>query len=181
MAPRIVSWSDQKIHISPVLSSAASIVSFDSTFSVSDTFGSHFQMSPTASEAPGAQFGPHYTSLPDFPEDGKTPGVRDARPDDSFLRHDTYFFKDGNVTFLVRGLRYLCYAYPTYSPAHRLMARYTAFTDTSSLAIPSTSQHDLLSWAYVTMKLSPLSYHLATLNTTISRHSSPSYILCELY
>jgi hypothetical protein len=105
MAPRIVSWSDQKTHISPVLSSAASIVSFDSTFSVSDTFPSHFQMSPSTSEAPGAQFGAYYTSLPDFPEDGKTPGVRNATPDDSFSRHDTYFFKDGNVTFLVRGLR----------------------------------------------------------------------------
>jgi hypothetical protein len=27
-----------------------------------------------------------------------------ATSDDSFTRHDTYFFKDGNLTFLVRGL-----------------------------------------------------------------------------
>ena len=101
MAPRIVSWSDQKVHISPILSSSASIVSFDSTFSVSDTFPSHFQMSLTDSEAPGAQ-----TSLPDFLEGGKN-----ATPDDgSFLRHDMYFFKDGNVTFLVRGLRYFVHS-----------------------------------------------------------------------
>jgi hypothetical protein len=106
MTPRIVSWSDQKTHISPVVSSAASIASFDSTFSVSDTFPSHFQISPNAPEAPGAQFGADCTSLPDFPEDGKTPGFRNATPDDSFLRHDTYFFKDGNVTFLVGSLRY---------------------------------------------------------------------------
>ena len=105
-APRIVSWSDQKTHISPVLSSSASIVSFDSTFSVSDTFPSHFQMSPTASEALGAQFGANHTSIPDFLEYGKN-----ATPDDgSFLRHDMYFFKDGNVTFLVRGLRYFAHS-----------------------------------------------------------------------
>ena len=105
MAPRIISWSDQKIHISPVLSSSASIVSFDSAFSVSDTSPSHFQMSPTPSEAPGTQFGAKHTGLPDFLADGKN-----ATPDDgSFLRHDRFFFKDGNVTFLVRSLRYFAH------------------------------------------------------------------------
>jgi hypothetical protein len=34
----------------------------------------------------------------------KTPKGGYATSDDSFIRHDTYFFKDGNVTFLVRGL-----------------------------------------------------------------------------
>ena len=107
MAHRVVTWSDQKTHISPVLSSPASIVSFDSAFSVSDTFPSHFQMSLTTSEAPSAQYGANHTSLPDFLEDGKN-----AMPDDgSFLRHDLYFFKDGNVTFLVRSHR--CFAHST--------------------------------------------------------------------
>ena len=56
-------------------------------------------MSPAASETAGAQFGANHTSLPDFLEDGNTPEIG---PDGSFLRHDVYFFKDGNVTFLVR-------------------------------------------------------------------------------
>jgi hypothetical protein len=65
MASRVVSWSDQNIHISPVLSSAAS-------------------------EVPGPPRGGHATS------------------EDSIVRHDLYFFKDGNVTFLVRGLFVFC-------------------------------------------------------------------------
>ena len=179
MAPRIVSWSDQQIHISPVLSSAASIrVVSDSTFSGSDMFPSHFQMSPTASETHGAQFGANHTSRPDFLEDGNTPGVGDATPDGSFLRHDMYFFKDGNVTFLVRS-RY--FAHPTCLPVHRSMACYIVSINTSFLAIPSTSQRNLPSSAYVTMKLSLPLYQLATLNATTSRHSSPSYILRELH
>ena len=72
-------------------------------------------MSPTASEAPGlpsAEFGTKLTSLPVFSEGRKTPRGGHATPDDSFIRHDAYFFKDGNITFLVRGL--LCFVYPTY-------------------------------------------------------------------
>ncbi|KAI9465239.1 hypothetical protein BJY52DRAFT_1183824 [Lactarius psammicola] len=112
MAPRIVSWSDNEICISPVLSSAASIVSFDSTFS--DTYPGHSQMSPTASEAPGlpsTEFRAKHTSLPGFSEEGKmSRGVR-ATPDDSFIRHDAYFFKDGNVTFLIDGTLYCVHRY----------------------------------------------------------------------
>src|SRR6266702_4524870 len=114
MAPRIVSWSDIEICISPIpnLSSAASIISFDSTFS--DTYPSHSQMPPTASEAPGlpsAELGAKHTKLPGFSEEGKTPTGGHATTDDSFIRHDAYFFKDGNVTFIVRSL--LCFGYPT--------------------------------------------------------------------
>ena len=106
MAPRIVSWSEKEICISPVPSSAASDISFDSAFS--DSYPNHSQMSPTASEAlglPSDQFGAEHTSLPGVSEEGRTPrGEREHTTlDDSFVRHDTYFFKDGNVTFLVRG------------------------------------------------------------------------------
>jgi hypothetical protein len=107
MAHRIVSLSDNELCISPVLSSAASIVSFDSTFSDTE---SHWKMSPTASEAPclpGAGFEAKHTNLPKFLE-GSTPRGRHTTPDNSFVRHDRYFFKDGNVTFLVRG--FLCFA-----------------------------------------------------------------------
>ena len=50
-------------------------------------------------EAPGAQ----PAALEAQP--ASPPGLSaDAKPttDDSFARHDTYFFKDGNITFLVR-------------------------------------------------------------------------------
>ncbi|KAH9175002.1 hypothetical protein EDB89DRAFT_430094 [Lactarius sanguifluus] len=112
MAPHIVSWSDSEICMSPVLSSAVSIVSFDSTFS--DTYPSHLQMSPTASEAPGlpsAEFEAQHASLPGFPEEGKTPRSGHTTPDDSFIQHDAYFFKDGNVTFLIDGTLYCVHRY----------------------------------------------------------------------
>ncbi len=59
------------------------------------------------------------------------------------------------------------------------MACCTVSTDTSFLAIPSTSPHALPSLAYVTTKLFPPSYQLAMLSETNSRLSSPSYILRE--
>ncbi len=66
------------------------------------------------------------------------------------------------------------------TPARRLTARCTVSTDISFSGIPSTSPHALSNSAYVTMKLFPLSYQLAMSNATISRPSSPSYILREL-
>ena len=105
MAPHIISWSDREICISPVLSSAASTISFDSTFS--DPIPSHSPMSPTASEAlglPGDKFGARYNNLPGFSDEGRTSRGGHATLNDSFVRHDVYFFKDGNVTFLVCGL-----------------------------------------------------------------------------
>ncbi|KAH9174991.1 hypothetical protein EDB89DRAFT_429439 [Lactarius sanguifluus] len=107
MAPHIIFWSDDEICMSPVLSSAASIVSFDSTFS--DTYPNYLQMSPTASEAPdlpSSEFEAEHTSLPRFPEEGKA-----TTPDDSFIQHDAYFFKDGNVTFLIDGTLYCVHRY----------------------------------------------------------------------
>jgi hypothetical protein len=34
------------------------------------------------------------------------PGNDNPTADDSFVRHDIYFFKDGNITFLVRDVLY---------------------------------------------------------------------------
>ena len=99
MAPRIVSWSNREICISPVRSSAASIISFDSIFSDSIP-------SPIGSEVlglPSDKFGAGYSNLPGLSDEGRTPRSGHATLDDSFVRHDAYFFKDGNVTFLVRG------------------------------------------------------------------------------
>ena len=64
-------------------------------------------MPPNASEAPGlpsAEFEAKHTSLPGFSEGKKILSDGHATPDDSFVRHDAYFFKDGNVTFLVHCL-----------------------------------------------------------------------------
>ncbi|KAH9175013.1 hypothetical protein EDB89DRAFT_1883674 [Lactarius sanguifluus] len=70
-------------------------------------------MSPTASEPPGLpshEFGAKQTGFPVFSE-GKIPRGGHATPDDSFIRHDAYFFKDGNVTFLVDGTLYCVHRY----------------------------------------------------------------------
>ncbi|KAH8996882.1 hypothetical protein EDB92DRAFT_1842570 [Lactarius akahatsu] len=110
MAPCVV-FND--IPISPVLSSATSIVSFDSTFS--DTYPNQLQMSPTASEAsglPSADLEANHSSPVGCSEGTKTPGGRHVTPPgDSFIRHDAYFFKDGNVTFLVGGTLYCVHRY----------------------------------------------------------------------
>ena len=111
MAPRIVSWSDREIYKSPALSNAASIISFDST--LSDLVPNHSSMSVTASEAlrfPSDKFGARYSNLPEFSDDGRTPRGGHATLDDSFVRHDAYYFKDGNVTFLVRGRPIFAYS-----------------------------------------------------------------------
>ncbi|KAH9067671.1 hypothetical protein EDB87DRAFT_19689 [Lactarius vividus] len=91
MPPRIVSWSDNEIY----------------------TYPSHSQMSPIASEVrtpPSAEFGPEHIS-PQFSEGRKTLRGGHTTPDDSFIRHDVYFFKDGNVTFLVDGTLYCVHRY----------------------------------------------------------------------
>ena len=161
------------------MSSAASNISFDSTFS--DTYPSYSQMPPIASETPirhNTDLGEMHTSLPEISEGRETPRSGHTTPDDSFIRHHEYFFNDGNVTFLVSGL--LWFVYITYLSAYRLVVQCTVSIGTSFLAIQSTFQHDLLSSAYVTTKLCLLSYQLATLNAMISRPSSPSYTLGEL-
>ena len=131
-----------------------------------------------ASRLPSAKFGAKHTSLPRFSDEGMTLKGGHAAPDESFVRHDAYFFKDGNVTFLVRG--HLCFANLTYLPAYRVMVCCTASIDTSFLAIQSTSLHDLPNLSYVTTKLCLLSYQLATLSATILKHSSRSYTLRKL-
>ncbi|KAH9067681.1 hypothetical protein EDB87DRAFT_1552902 [Lactarius vividus] len=71
-------------------------------------------MSPTASEAPGlpsSGFEVQHTSLPGFLEEGKTPRSGHTTPVDSFIQHDAYFFKDGNVTFLIDDTLYCVHRY----------------------------------------------------------------------
>ncbi|KAH9014806.1 hypothetical protein EDB83DRAFT_2299349, partial [Lactarius deliciosus] len=69
-------------------------------------------MSPTASDGPtSAELGARHTSLPGVSTEGKTPGSGNTTSDDSFIRHDAYFFKDGNVTFLIDGTLYCVHRY----------------------------------------------------------------------
>ncbi len=98
---RNVSSNPPGVTTNSILSSAASIVSFDSTFS--DTYSTFSQMSPTP-VLNSADLGAKHTSLPELSEIAKTPIGGHATTDDSFRRHDVYFFEDGNITFLVRSI-----------------------------------------------------------------------------
>ncbi|KAI9441599.1 hypothetical protein H4582DRAFT_1809910, partial [Lactarius indigo] len=59
---------------------------------------------------PSTELRPEHTSH-QYSEGRETLRGGHATPDDSFIRHDTYFFKDGNVTFLVHGTLYCVHRY----------------------------------------------------------------------
>jgi BTB/POZ domain-containing protein len=93
MTPRIVSWKTNEPRVSPAESSAtgASVVSINSI--VSDT------MTTGATGVQPAGLGAKLTNWP---------GSANLPTDESFVQHDVYFFKDGNITFLVRDSFVLC-------------------------------------------------------------------------
>jgi hypothetical protein len=98
MAPHIVSLEKNGHYTSSVLSRSVSIDSL-----LSDTRDG----SVSASEAPcdaGSLGKSTMSPLVIEPGKGKTP--RDFYPgaDGPTTRHEKYFFNDGNITFLVRGL-----------------------------------------------------------------------------
>ncbi|KAH9174995.1 hypothetical protein EDB89DRAFT_429569 [Lactarius sanguifluus] len=69
-------------------------------------------MSLMASEVraiPGTELGPEHASSQC--SERKTLRGGHTTPDNSFIRHDVYFFKDGNVTFLVDGTLYCVHRY----------------------------------------------------------------------
>ena len=90
MATHIVSWGDSKHITSPVNSSKPSIVSIDSI--QTSLLSKH--MSSVLTEPSGSGT---LTPASAYP--------RADAADTSFERHQKYFFKDGNVTFLVSGVR----------------------------------------------------------------------------
>ena len=107
MATHIVSWSGDKHIVSPNLSKTPSVISVDSI--LSDKFevspgvqGAHHmaesQTTHTASKVVELNGSRTSTSTTIYP------GTDVADHDGSFVRHNRYFFKDGNVTFLVRGV-----------------------------------------------------------------------------
>ena len=104
MATRIVAWSGNEHTVSPSLSKTPSMVSFDSTFSDIETpgvQGAHHAADARVNYVSSQVIEPSgtrtYTPASIYPGTGATDG--------SFVRHHKYFFKDGNVTFLVRGVQ----------------------------------------------------------------------------
>ncbi|KAI9441606.1 hypothetical protein H4582DRAFT_1397524 [Lactarius indigo] len=90
MAPHIVSWGAS----APVSSSSPSVVTFDSPSDVHSGPGATKKGTDPVNSSTGEPSGTLTTS-------STYSGV-----DDSFQRHNTYFFKDGNITFLVDGTLY---------------------------------------------------------------------------
>jgi hypothetical protein len=101
MSDRIVSWRiNQGINepsVSPSLSTVSSSSGL-SVLSINSIVSDTYIMTAEATEAQCVDLGA--TKLTNL--------TLSANPttDDSFVRHDTYFFKDGNITFLVCGALY---------------------------------------------------------------------------
>ncbi|KAI0002240.1 hypothetical protein BJV74DRAFT_818012 [Russula compacta] len=96
--PHIISWGDNERSVSPVSTTTTSVVSIDSIPS---------NTSSTVPDAPRTT--QSQVSFPVF-LGNRAPGLHFAN-DDPFLRHDKYYFKDGNITFLVDGTLYCVHRY----------------------------------------------------------------------
>ena len=106
MAARIVSWGTKAKIAPPMLSKTPSMVSFNSLNS------DNLETRPPVEGAPHAtRSQAKYTSSQVIdPSGGRAPSSvsvyrGDDAAEDSFIRHHKYFFKDGNVTFLVRDIQ----------------------------------------------------------------------------
>jgi len=108
MATHIVSWSGDEHIISPNLSKTPSVISVDSIISDKPASSLGDQGAPRMAKSHPT----HTASQVIEPNGTRTststtihPGTDAAADHDgSFTRHNKYFFKDGNVTFLVRDL-----------------------------------------------------------------------------
>jgi hypothetical protein len=108
MATQIVSWGGNERIISPVPSSTPSIICADSVLSHERETSSTVQEATGPGPAPES-LAKRMVSLLVGPSGGETSTStrtyqRVDTADDSFTRHHKYFFKDGNVSFLVRGV-----------------------------------------------------------------------------
>jgi len=151
MAPHIVSWGWNEVKNSPVISSPAtpSVVPIESLLS------DPYAKSPIIPEASRARTTEPAARPASFlgvgTGESETPDGSCRQRDDSSLQHSKYFFKDGNVTFLVRQC-YMAYA-PNVLRSPRSMTFFTVFTVISSLAILCISPLDLPSSEFVTTRL----------------------------
>ncbi|KAI0262169.1 hypothetical protein BC834DRAFT_400106 [Gloeopeniophorella convolvens] len=157
MASHIVSWGGGVRCASPALS-VLSIASFES--SLTDT---HL----TSSSALDALRAKH-PALDDL----KLPADERDGFEEPFERHDKWFFKDGNITFLVRMSFDRDWHVLT---RRRSTACCTACTDTSSPATRNTSQTGSTSSAYASTRPCPPSYPYRTSSGRTLMPSSPSY------
>ena len=108
MAARIVSWGGGEKIVSPSLSKTPSMISFDSQLSDNPE-----TLAPPAVE--GASHAIESQAKHTSPQVIEPSGARACssvsmypgadEADGSFKRHHKYFFKDGNVTFLVRDIQ----------------------------------------------------------------------------
>jgi hypothetical protein len=106
MATRIISWSTKAKIAPPMLSKTPSMISFNSLNS------DNLETRPPVEGAPhAAKSQAKYTSsqVIDPSGSGASSSVSvylgGGAAEDSFIRHHKYFFKDGNVTFLVRDIQ----------------------------------------------------------------------------
>ena len=111
MATHIVSWGGDKHIVSSNLSKTSSVTSFDSILSdKSEAFPSDQDAHRIATMAESQPMNAAFqvikpngtrssTSTTIYPETGA------ADHNGSFMRHNKYFFEDGNVTFLVRDVQ----------------------------------------------------------------------------
>jgi len=108
MAPHIVSWNDVKV--SPVVSSSStpSVVPIESLLS---TPYAKTPLIPEASRAHATLGAQSASYLGVGSGENETLDGSRQQSDDSFTQHGKYFFKDGNVTFLVDGFLYCVHRY----------------------------------------------------------------------
>ncbi len=110
MAPHIISWGGNEVKISPVVSSPGtpSVVPVEPLLPL--------MKSPIMPETSRARTRARPASFLGFlgmgTGESETPDGSRWQCDDPFLQHSKYFFKDGNVTFLVR--RVVCHMSPMY-------------------------------------------------------------------
>lgn len=163
--PHIISWGGDERSVSPVSTTTTSVVSIDSIPSnTSSTV-------PEASRTTQSQ-----VSFPVF-LGNRAPGLHLAN-DDPFMRHDKYYFKDGNITFLVRPCSIVCSLGLLFYP--RSTAHFTVSIDTSFLVIQLTSPLGLASLAFESTKPYPSSYRWEMWSARILRLSFLSCIPSEL-
>ena len=104
MAARTASWAGSKNRISPPLpvsrASSAPVVAIDRISSPQKKKKNPPMVSQIALEAPEVQ--PTVLEAMSTSLTGVSADAKPITTNDSFPRHDTYFFNDGNITFLVR-------------------------------------------------------------------------------
>ena len=106
MATRIVSWGTKAKVAPPMLSKTPSMISFKSINS------DNLETRPPVEGAPHAakSQAKYMSSQVIDPSGSRAPSSVSVYPgsgtvEDSFIRHHKYFFRDGNVTFLVRDIQ----------------------------------------------------------------------------